>query len=343
MGKNMKKVLSYALGIVLAMGIGLSYAYAVGANDSNAFVTKTEWQAKVTQLEAALDNITKTVNDSNMDYMMNSARLQVSVFEGFENIGAVSSVNGLNSVIHYGTIGTYLNLYPSKNDVNLQDTFDGRQKIIQHYWPTSTESYNLYALQARMAFKTNVPDVYVVASVFFQNSVFFHYVYVGTYPIYASQSAVPAITLSFDLPRDKWFYIGNSTTTPTTISRRNSNVQYGYNTSWTRDHSSYTGGAADGFSNSGNAYFTKAVTADKVTYTLEFPAQYNSMRVCGLTNIWDCWPIDMAGRKFAIASDRLVGSLDAKWGASVAKVYSPQKGCICLKSFTNGEIPIMNE
>ena len=50
MGKNMKKVLSYALGAILALGVGLSYAYAVGANDSNAFVTKTEWNAKVAQI-----------------------------------------------------------------------------------------------------------------------------------------------------------------------------------------------------------------------------------------------------------------------------------------------------
>ena len=49
MKKNIKRYLSYVLGVILAMGLGLSYAYAVGANDSNAFVTTTEWETKVAQ------------------------------------------------------------------------------------------------------------------------------------------------------------------------------------------------------------------------------------------------------------------------------------------------------
>ena len=77
--KQVKKTLSYLLAIVLALGIGLTYAYAVGANDSNAFVTTTEWEAKFAQLETSLDNVLKTVNDTNMDYVLNGPTLQVNV------------------------------------------------------------------------------------------------------------------------------------------------------------------------------------------------------------------------------------------------------------------------
>ena len=27
----------------------------------------------------------------------------------------------------------------------------------------------------------------------------------------------------------------------------------------------------------------------------------------------------------------------------IAKIYCPTKGCLCLKNFLNGEIPILNE
>ena len=87
MKKNFKKCLSYVLGVVLAMGLGLSYAYAVGANDSNAFVTTTEWEQRVAQIEASLDNVNKTINDTSMDFMMNGPRLRSGLMEGFENIG----------------------------------------------------------------------------------------------------------------------------------------------------------------------------------------------------------------------------------------------------------------
>ena len=117
MGKNMKKVLSYALGIILAMGIGLTYAYAVGANDSNAFVTKTEWDQKAAQIESHIDNIVKTVSDNNMDFVMNGARLQVNLIDGFENIGGGRDSSGyLNSYGHSATYYHNDSIYTRFND-----------------------------------------------------------------------------------------------------------------------------------------------------------------------------------------------------------------------------------
>ena len=54
-------------------------------------------------------------------------------------------------------------------------------------------------------------------------------------------------------------------------------------------------------------------------------------------------PVLTDGRKVGGAGDRVQIDLTATWGGSVAKVYSPIKGCWCLKTFANGEIPIMNE
>ena len=56
MHKNIKKVLSYIVAIVLALGIGVTYAYAVGGNDTNNLMTKTEWQQKIDQIRASIDN-----------------------------------------------------------------------------------------------------------------------------------------------------------------------------------------------------------------------------------------------------------------------------------------------
>ena len=120
MGKNMKKLLSYTLGIILAMGLGLSYAYAVGANDSNAFVTNTEWEAKVTQIETSIDNVKKTISDTNMDFVMNGPRLQTSVVDGTWNCGSVQSTDnaGFGSMPWHNTTVTDLgNLYSRFNDL----------------------------------------------------------------------------------------------------------------------------------------------------------------------------------------------------------------------------------
>ena len=55
-------------------------------------------------------------------------------------------------------------------------------------------------------------------------------------------------------------------------------------------------------------------------------------------------PIDMKGRKYGGPGDLISVSATANDSAGfIAKVYSPQKGCLALKSYMNGEIPIFNE
>ncbi len=352
MKKNIKRFLSYALGVILAMGLGLSYAYAVGANDSNAFVTTTEWETKVAQIEASLDNVTKTINDTNMDFMLNGPRLQASLVEGWENGGVPNDhTQQIRStgIPHYQDMTHTINIQPVYNELMLVDTYDGQQRLNKIPWPTSTQNYTMYALRERMAFKTNTTDVYVVVSVFGTASVFFGYVYTGTYPIYPSSANIPAKTLTFSLPRDRWYHYnyGNSNINP--MSRTNSYVYCAYNSGFGSNYClnshETTAASNDGFDKTG-AYITKTVDENNITYTLEFPAQCNSIRyVAANSAAWDMVPIFMGreNRKFATVGNSVAGAICSTEGFSCAKVYSPQKGSLCLKSFIHGEVPILNE
>ena len=348
MKKNIKRYLSYVLGVILAMGLGLSYAYAVGANDSNAFVTTTEWETKVAQIEASLDNVTKTINDTNMDFMLNGPRLQVSLIDGYEKVGGFLTPTSVTSgCYHWPSLVDFDHTQTQYNDIYLIDTYDGRQKIGVTYWPTGSQTEGSYMLREKMAFKTDAPDIYVIASICHVSHVYFHYVHVGTYPIYPNQASIPVRTLTFKLPRSEWKRYNNSIGTPVAISRTNSNVYYGYNRlrdlEYGATSNASTGATQDGITSTGAAYITKTVDADYITYVLQFPTQNNVIRWVGTSDAWDIMPVLTDGRKVGGAGDRVNIDLTATWGGSVAKVYSPIKGCWCLKTFMNGEIPIMNE
>ncbi len=162
MNKNLKRIISYALGIILAMGIGLTYAYAVGANDSNAFVTKTEWNAKVAQLEATLDNITKTINDTNMDFVMNGPRLQASLVEGFENSGGVDT--NLSQPFVYSANSTWnhqYNYFQRISNICLQDTWNGRQGIAVYTVYGGDLNGSEYQAKCKFALRSNEDPIYI--------------------------------------------------------------------------------------------------------------------------------------------------------------------------------------
>ena len=341
MNKNFKKILSYALGIILAMGIGLTYAYAVGANDSNAFVTKTEWDIKAAQIESQIDNIVKTVSDNNMDFVMNGARLQVSLIDGFENIGGGRDSSGyLNSYGHSATYDHNDSIYTRFNDIYLFDQWDGRQSITNQPWATSNTSYWQYGLMCKFALKTTTPDWYVIVSKFTNNSgvVTFHYAKVGEYPV---ETSTTAKIFTIELPASEWWPAGGGVTPVTDITRTSSYMYVG-NVGF-QAYQQNANGALDGYSTSGGA-ITRTVTADKITYVIEFPASYYSIRAIsgGYFNII---PVNMAGKKFATHYDSIlqIPSNTAYKGYKVSKVYSPQKGCLSLKTYMNGEIPILNE
>ena len=284
-----------------------------------------------------------------MDFVMNGPRLQVSLVDGYENVGGFLRANDFNSgTYHWTTLADIDHTNIQYNDIYLVDTYDGKQKIGVPYWPTNTPSYGSRMLREKMAFKTDAPDIYVILNFCSTDSVYFQYTHVGTYPIYPDRASIPVRTLTFKLPRTQWKMYANSTSDPGVISRTNSYVYYDYNKMRDMEYGATNNASAaaaqDGFNNSGNAYITKTVDSDYITYTLQFQAQYNCIRYVGGTSAaWDILPVFTDGRKLGTAGDRVNIDLTATWGGSVAKVYSPIKGCLCLKTFLNGEIPIMNE
>ena len=279
---------------------------------------------------------------------MNGPRLQASTVEGWEEIGGITQVAAFgDGHIHWSSVNDIDHTNLQRSDIALADTFNGRQKLIQLYWPESNGNTDMYSVREKMAFKTNIPDIYLIVTVFRTSAIFLGYVHVGSYPIYPARADVPARTLVVTLPRSIWKRNDSSIADPTTLGRTTTNVYLNFNQGFNPDYS-FAGSRAsdaanwDGFPTQGGA-ITKAVDANNITYTVEFPATYNSMRVCAIGNIWDIVPNFMQGRKMGNVADRVLGNLTSGSGHAVAKVYSPQKGCLCLKSLTNGEIPIMNE
>ena len=365
MKKNFKKYLSYVLGVVLAMGLGLSYAYAVGANDSNAFVTTTEWEQRVAQIEASLDNVNKTINDTSMDFMMNGPRLQSGLNEGFENIGG--GIGDMFFSTYYGqyrgstwdSLGTRM---PQVNTIQISDQLDGRQAIQVPEWYNGNGSSDMCLLRFRFAVKTNDPNIYLVVNWYtgeaFNSSApyvrpylqqFVYYDLANPYSTYSTAKTVE-VTLPFS---EWWPWRGDSPSTE--VGRRSAYIytgRIGQDTAYPTYLFWSTGNSNSNYnlSNPGTGYVSRTATSTHVTYRFEFPANANIIRDCNMNNyvgIWDTIPIDMKGRKFGNMWDRLSNSYSTaetdKTHRVVAKVYSPQKGCLALKTFYNGEIPILNE
>ena len=342
MKKNFKKYLSYVLGIVLAMGLGLSYAYAVGANDSNAFVTTTEWQAKVAQLESSLDNVNKTIGDTNMDFVVNGPRLQTNMVDGAQSCVSLTNADGgylYPYRSHETTVTATNNVYDYYCDYFLPDLWNGRQNISKVYWATSDTSSTTQNLKYRYALATTTPGWYIVVSVFGGSSWFWHYVKVGKYPI---ESSVTAKTFEVKFNKNEWGWpVYSRGTTISALGRTTTAVFMG-NVGMGNEYISYnTAGGLDGFS-SNNGAITRTIEGDVITQKFEFIGAYYAMRSTGQAQAYfPFYPLNMTNRKFGNYADRVLVSPTAT--GEVAKVYSLVKGCYCLKSYVNGEIPILNE
>lgn len=333
MKKNIKRYLSYVLGVILAMGLGLSYAYAVGANDSNAFVTTTEWETKVAQIEASLDNVTKTINDTNMDFMLNGPRLQASMIEGLENMAMrspyfaffINSTNPPNS--------NDLR-WPRQSGVYLSDTWNGMQQVSQQNYGTGSVSDSMSGLVARYACKTNTPNYYVIISFYNYQHTMIHYCSIGKGQ---QENPITAKNLTFELPLDEWRMYDN--TAVTTVSRRTDYQNCGA-AGWYG--LSYRTSNSDGCTSTGSAVSRTVDTVNnKIIFTAEFPANCYAIKVYALS-VFGILNTNMAGKKYAGPNDTChVNPAYAHY--YVGKVYSPQKGCLSLKTYLNGEIPILNE
>ena len=350
MKKNFKKYLSYVLSIVLAMGLGLSYAYAVGANDSNAFVTTTEWEAKIAQIETSLDNINKTINDTNMDFMMNGPRLQAGLVEGHENFGPINT-DGFIHAYRDTTIATPWNRYAAFNRVALRDNWNGTQSFINYGHTTSSLSSTEYPLTRRFAMKVGgaASTIYLIVSMYYYVHLLqFTWVDISK-PV---QDYSQAKTIDLAIQRNEWIKIVEAQNQPTEMARTNSGVYTGTAASDTVFPTTleYTGGNTGksryNLSNPSTGWVSRSVYADSIHMRWEFPANCCIIRhEQGTYNnaIWQYIPRNMNGRKFGNFSDIIAITTSATTYGSIARVYSPQKGCYALKSYINGEIPILNE
>lgn len=351
MNKNLKKALSYALGAILALGVGFSYAYAVGANDSNAFITTTEWENKVAQIEASLDNVSKTINDNNMDFVMNGPRMQVSLVEGLENSGGADSYGfPLSKYNEASTWNSWNNRFLQASNLILSDQWNGLQGVNRYnYYGGDMNGYE-YACKARFAMRTNEdPNIYLIFS--------YYYVATGGAVYVANiwyldiskqkQNYSSARSLSITIPTSDYVRFGtagdivpNGKTSSYLFSTANIDYMQGvrliYTSNNTPTYSKVT--------NPGTAYYTVTTTATDATYTFEFPATSGGIRVDGPQPCIGICPVNMNGRKFGNACDMLdVRLSNATVPGICYKVFSPQKNCLSLKSYMNGEIPIFNE
>ena len=364
MNKTFKKILTYTLATILALGVGFSYAYAVGANDSNAFITQTEWEAKVTQVEATLDNITKTISDTNMDYVMNGPRLRVSLIDGFENISGYGIGDyGPFNVYRSSTANTPMNKYwRSGNIINLYDMWDGRQALrIPPYGGTSDYSYEPCACRVRFAVRSDEdPNIYLCVNLYYgyrERIYAGEFIYVDISKDYhRADEYASARTVSVTLSTDEWStpvlgpsYIDNKRVNLGDYSRTSSYVYTGTPASnkfaqYLRMNNNNTDTGYN-LNNPGTGFVERKVdnTARTVKFIFDFPATACTIRQINTSSpycVWNVIPINMAGRKFATANEFLAINNDFY---SIAKVYSPTKGCLALKSYLNGEIPILNE
>ena len=354
MGKNMKKVLSYALGICLALGVGFSYAYAVGANDSNAFVTKTEWNAKVAQLEAALDNVKKTMNDSTMDFMLNGPRLRVSLVEGFENNGGMGGGGFPGDMTYRDSIlASVTSKYIRTNHLFLMDNWDGSQGISSYDFSTGDNiGGTQFGIFARFALKAdNIPDTYIIVSLYYPAYTLTNNMcYMGWFNRITlkdgAQDYSSAQSITVKLPLSEWALpwgtgaiSAQGSTSASVYTGKQSDTVFAKTRIYTSNNS------AEALSNPGTGYIRRDVTATDVSFTWDFPATACTMKQFNTSSpycVFNVLPLNMRGRKFGNGSDEL-NLANNNYATGIVKVYSPQKGCLALKSFLAGEIPILNE
>ena len=350
MNKHIKKCVSYALGIILAMGLGLSYAYAVGANDSNAFVTVTEFEAKVAQIEASLDNVAQTIKTTNLDFVMNGPRLQASLIEGMENTSGASTYGNPFELTMSSGLSSVTNNYLMRSNIVLTDQWDGRQSVDRYDYYGGDMNASEYSCKMRYALRSDQdPNIYLIFSYYYvANSGHPSLVQVWYLDIskpYQDYSTARSLTVTFSY-RDHILFNGNpfyDTSKSSSYIYTANRLEYMQSTRLCNSgNNTPTYGA---LANPGTGYFTCQVIGDNVTQTYDFPANSGGMRlVAGYLSFGPCALKRMEGRKYGNLSDMLRVSVtgDTK-PTQVYKVFSPQKNCLALKSYMNGEIPIFNE
>ncbi len=296
-----------------------------------------------------------------MDFVLNGPRLQVGLIDGFENRGGSVTLNTLYENYRNASLNSSSRTrFSYFNMLRLVDTWDGRQLVSQLNWYNGDTGNDVYPLSVRFAVQSTDPNVYLCVSLYGVGS---QPAAIGTrtwmmqvsYHDLTKQldNFASSKTVTVTLPLSEWWPIFGDQP-PQAYDRRNSYVFTGKTGTDMEFPSQLQWNNANNatmfnLSNPGSGYVSRAVTATDVTYTFEFPANANIIRQAALSSspfcVWDVLPINMRGRKFGNEGDTLPHSTktNSESFRSIAKVYSPTKGCLALKSFLNGEIPILNE
>ncbi len=276
---------------------------------------------------------------------MSGPRIQLSTIDGYENGGHASQ--DATRLFFSNTIdATDTNRRPWCADAYLLDMYDGRQGFSSIYWQPGNTSYNALGCKIRYALKTTTPDTYLIVSIYqgdynYPFGFVYNFAKVGNYPL--SSGGFPNLTV--ELNTDEWVLPGQPQQAPGTVSNSNTNIVVG-SVDFREWIQNTNGTNIDGFTYTGAqvGFYTQSALSGN-TYTLQVRGgntSYYSMRILDSSrSITPLLPLDMAGRKFGGPGDKVM--VNPAGRGAVYKVYSRAKGCMCLKSFLNGEIPILNE
>lgn len=266
---------------------------------------------------------------------MNGPRFQIVNVDGLENGSSPKGSNGMiaSGAYHSNGVTSKDNLYPYWNDIYIQDKLDGRQSICMPQWATSNQISTIYSTKWRYALRTTTPNYFIIVSYYSETVTVYNYVATGTMPV---QSGLPYKTLIVELPKSEWKDRNNAATIPPSISR---GFAPGGKVSWSQ-YINNTANDSDGYTAQKGFITRDSSDPNKYIYTFEFQSDIYSLKVVN-DSFNRLVPYNFHGKKMGNQGDRVVPDMSSANGV-IAEVYSPIKGCLCLKSYVNGEIPILN-
>ena len=282
---------------------------------------------------------------------MSGPRLQASLFEGFETRPALS--NSYSDTSYYPSriffVGnsspdTNLSNGPETNALQIRDLVDGRQ-LVDRAQP-SYFTYLTILSPCRYALKTTTPNTYLV---FTQYAMGGGLSWTAMQRCEIGKGAWPTLgssqTLSVELNTSKYRAMGGGILQARSSSSTNT---------WKRIYGTpyyiYNSPADEGnWVTDSNIRVGTTVSGTQYTLTVTFPADAHTVLLKESGNYVNIFPLGLEGRKIG---DPRFDSINIRSKTIstvtqsyyyIGKVYSPFKNCLCLKSYLQGEIPILNE
>ena len=365
---DLKKYLSYIIVVLLALGLGLTSAYAVGIDDSESFVTVEEWTRKFNAMETSLSEVKKTIYDTNSDFNQTNSRIQLSTVDGMWNISDVVSDTGVGPVETGWSFNSNLAYQSRYSMLSLIDTVNGQQIIanLQNLVPNSEDIGNdtfFYLPKIRYALKDDYnSNTYLIVTIYSmsngRDATHNHCILQSVDTDVDKQDFSSQKTIKITLPKKDWII------TDSYINGDNIRLG-GINTLHPRTNVGHFGLIANGKNYFDNyetfvsfddatkfmpdtSYSTcEESGSDKLVWTFEFGEGCFGMTTSSDFIEASLFPVlkkDMKSLQYGGFYDQVAINIeDNDTNTPIRKVYSISKGCNCLKNKINGEIPILNE